>query len=454
MQFRGCAMVALALVFVLCATPKTAPEPERPPPLSPSGRYLLPALEVGVYSFGLFAYNRWLARDDFAFISGQSIENNFRYLPRFDNDHIFVNFLGHPYQGAVAYDCARSAGLDFWVSSLYVIVNDLAWEWIAETQAPSINDLVESGPASPLWGEALFRISRLLLAHHEGPRGLELIRGVAAFAADPFGTLNYAMLGPVEDDESATVPFRARLYGGALSWPGPSAFTQVMVGGDLLYGVPREPSGSRVQPFDFFTAHASGAVGGAHPSADIEVLGVLAGSGFGTHGPAGMWGLYGFTEFGTGRDFRWSSTAVGPGALVVARPGGVELRATAVAAGVLMGAAGTTADTDYVEPNDTLPGTSRYAMGPGLAALAELELTLWGRLDLRAAGQSTWVAAFVPTHGWERVDQASGGAAVRLPCHLLLGGEVAVADRAPARPEQATQWGWSIRTYAGLHFGH
>ncbi len=440
-------MHALAVTLLLCASAG----PDDPLLGSSPGRYVVPGLEVTAYSVGMFFVVRYAMQEDYAQITPESLARNFEHGPRFDNDHIFVDFLGHPYQGAIAYGAARSAGNGFWVSSLYALGHDLAWEWLAEVQAPSTNDVVETGPASALWGEALYRTARLLLAHHEGPAALDVLRALAAFAADPFGTVNYAMLAP-EDDGSEQVRFRARLYGGTLTWPGPHARTQALFGGDLVYGAPDAPGSAWVEPFDFFEARGAGAVGGTS-TAELEVLGALAGRGFGAHGPPGLVGLFGLTDFGTGRDFRWASTAAGPGALAQARLGRWELRATGVAALVLMGASGSAAQTDYVEPNDTVPGESKYSMGPGFLARLELDASWANRLDLTAEARTTWLGALTPATGLERADQLRLGAAARLPWHLLFGGELALADRSPARPADPAQWGWSVRAFAGLHFG-
>jgi hypothetical protein len=207
-----------------------------------------------------------------------------------------------------------------------------------------------------------------------------------------------------------------------------------------------------VRPFDYFEVHASGAFLGK-ASGEGELLGVLVGRGFGARGPAGVWGLFGMTDFGTGQDFRWSSTSVGAGAIADWRWPGLELRASGLAAGVLMGASGTTAQTDYVEPNDTVPGTSRYSMGPGLLALAELELTLLDQLSIRAGARSTWIAALVPERGWERIDQLVLSMIVLLPARLLLGVELYLADRSPAQLEDVAQAGWAVRAFAGVQLG-
>jgi hypothetical protein len=61
------------------------------------------------------------------------------------------------------YGFARSAGLSFWESSAYTFMGSFLWETGGETTSPSVNDQVASGIAGAFFGEALFRMSSLLL---------------------------------------------------------------------------------------------------------------------------------------------------------------------------------------------------------------------------------------------------------------------------------------------------
>lgn len=441
-------MLCAVLALVFTATDETASGWLTRPP----GNHLLSLFEVTAFDAGLYVDDRYLRGEDYAQVRWTTLNDNFGHPPRFDNDHIFVNFLGHPYQGAVPYGFARSTGLDFWSASFYTLLADAGWEWLCEVQAPSINDLVESGPASSLWGEALFRISRLILSQQGGGLWGEVLRGLFAIAADPSATLNYALLGPVEVEE-ANVPFRARLYGGALAWPQPAFRPQALVGADLWYGWSDAPLERCLKPFDRFEVHASAAFGGT-VSGDGGVRGLLAGCGWGARGPAGAWGLYGATDFGTGDGFRWSSTSFGPGLDASWRRGPIRARLTGTAEGVLMGAAGTVGQTDYVEVNDTVPGTSRYSMGPGATLYGAAELTFGDRVWLRAWAQAWWVAALTPPGGGvEQIDQLAVSLQVDLPARVFLGAELRAAERRPARVSDARLAGWQARGLAGVRLG-
>jgi hypothetical protein len=416
------------------------------------GKYLISAAETAIYEGGIYVTDRWVLRGDYTLVTPDTLRDNLVNGPRFDNDPIFVNFLGHPYQGAVAFGFVRSAGVGFWGASLYTLIADAAWEWLAEVQAPSINDLVESGPAASLWGEALFRTSRLVLYPRGGENvALRFLRILFAFAIDPSATANSIIIGVPESEQGPrAVLYRARIYGGVLAWAGRTSTAQGLVGADLVYGLPEAPSSACVSPFDIFELRAAGAFGNL-VTGDGGVRGILAGCGFGAEGPPGAWGLFSSTDFGTSVSFRWSTTSTGPGATIRLHRPHWELRTTATAEAVLMGAAGATSDTDYVAPNDTLPGVSHYSMGPGGLASVNVELSLYDRLRLYAAAQSSFIAALVPPGGgWERIDRFIVGLELDLPLSLFAAGELRVDDRAPARPAETRESSWSGRGLLGV----
>ena len=81
-----------------------------------------------------------------------------------DRDPFNVNQLGHPYQGAMYHGFARSAGLGYWESAGYAFAGSVVWEIAGEATKPSRNDQVASGIGGTFLGEALFRMSNLVLA--------------------------------------------------------------------------------------------------------------------------------------------------------------------------------------------------------------------------------------------------------------------------------------------------
>ena len=88
---------------------------------------------------------------------------------------------------------ARSAGLDYWQSLGYAFAGSALWEIAGEQTRPSRNDQVASGIGGTFLGEALFRMSNLVLERGGGmPR---FWRELAATAIAPSAGFNRFAFG-------------------------------------------------------------------------------------------------------------------------------------------------------------------------------------------------------------------------------------------------------------------
>ena len=72
----------------------------------------------------------------------------------FDIDPFNTNQFQHPFQGATMYGFARSSGHGFWPSLVYSNVGSFIWKMAGETDPPSINDIITTGQAGGVPGEA------------------------------------------------------------------------------------------------------------------------------------------------------------------------------------------------------------------------------------------------------------------------------------------------------------
>jgi hypothetical protein len=76
--------------------------------------HLIPALEVGGFIFGLNQFNRHFVDPTRDYeTDADTFWKNLRTTPVYDKDPFSVNQIGHPYQGGIYYDFARSAGLSY-----------------------------------------------------------------------------------------------------------------------------------------------------------------------------------------------------------------------------------------------------------------------------------------------------------------------------------------------------
>ena len=76
-----------------------------------------------------------------------------------DQDPFNVNQFSHPYLGATMFNFPRSTGVGFWPSLIYANAGSFMWEMAGETTPPSINDIITTGQAGSLLGEAMYRIA-------------------------------------------------------------------------------------------------------------------------------------------------------------------------------------------------------------------------------------------------------------------------------------------------------
>lgn len=122
----------------------------------------LAAGEVFGVNVGLWAFDRYALKGDYAYISMNSIERNLRKGFHWDNDNFRTNLFNHPYHGAVYHNSARSNGMNFWEAGLYNTAGSLMWELFMECELPSTNDLTATSIGGMALGESLFRFSDLI----------------------------------------------------------------------------------------------------------------------------------------------------------------------------------------------------------------------------------------------------------------------------------------------------
>jgi hypothetical protein len=105
----------------------------------------------------------WARDRDWAPVTRASLRANLKAGFEFDQDVLQTNFFGHPYHGGLQFSGARSAGLDFWESSLYALAASYTWEVFGERETPAINDLAMTTLGGVILGEISYRLSSQLL---------------------------------------------------------------------------------------------------------------------------------------------------------------------------------------------------------------------------------------------------------------------------------------------------
>lgn len=174
--------------------------------MSAWGSFGLGLAEVAVSNSTLWAFNRYINQSDYGMISLDSMETNLFGSWVWDQDEFSVNHLGHPYQGAIYYSAARSAGSEPWASLLATSFGSLTWELFMETETPSKNDLIVTTLGGASLGEMMYRLScNLLYDSHGKIEKPGFIRIAGATILSPTTSLNNSLLGSSFHEEVAPV---------------------------------------------------------------------------------------------------------------------------------------------------------------------------------------------------------------------------------------------------------
>ncbi len=280
-----------------------------------------PAAEIVGFQFLLNRANRWFGegRDDYR-VTADSIRRNLRSGWGTDRDPFSTNQFGHPYQGAMYHGFARSTGHDYWTSLGYTFAGSAVWEIAGERTLPSRNDQVASGIGGTFLGEALFRMSQLVLEQSSwlSPGWRE----AAATAIAPSSGFNRLVFG---NRYGGILSSRNAAYSGSLSFGisqnvqsnlGLSTFnfrnTEGQIHASMDYGLPGQQDYVYRRPFDYFSFQATAST--ANGLESVLTRGLLIGRDYGVGNDyRGVWGLYGSFDYVSPQVFRISTTAVSLG---------------------------------------------------------------------------------------------------------------------------------------------
>jgi hypothetical protein len=112
--------------------------------------------------------------------------------PRWDKDDWFVNYVGHPYVGAIYYTRARERGFSKGGAFVFSAVASAAYEFGVEAlfERPSYQDLIVTPVAGALLGAFVFEPIRASLKSKPDRRWYE---NATLFVTDPLGAFNAAL---------------------------------------------------------------------------------------------------------------------------------------------------------------------------------------------------------------------------------------------------------------------
>lgn len=221
------------------------------------------AVEVAGFNIGLWAFDRYVQKGDFAYISLHSIKENFKHGFIWDNDNMGTNTFLHPYNGSLYYNAARANGFNYWQSELFAIGGSTMWEMFMECEYPSTNDIIATPIGGAAIGEILFRGSDAVL--DDRSTGWERAgREIAGFILSPMRGINRLVTGQMWRTRATSghlfgkPNFSFQVSAGYKMLESQGRFRNIQSGFtmhlDMEYGDRFDVSSTR--PYDYFTMNA------------------------------------------------------------------------------------------------------------------------------------------------------------------------------------------------------
>lgn len=147
------------------------------------------ALGVGMMGI-LYAMPESVTKWDKDEFTAENIKyfDNIKEGPVWDKDDWAINYIGHPYSGAIYYRVARHAGFNRWESFGYsAFMSTFFWEYGMEAfaEVPSIQDLIITPTIGALLGEAFIHWEQKIEQNGGKLLGSETLGSVAMGFMDP-----------------------------------------------------------------------------------------------------------------------------------------------------------------------------------------------------------------------------------------------------------------------------
>jgi hypothetical protein len=421
--------------------------PEAVPPPSPKGpggapapkpekRFWMAAGELLGLEVMSWGFNRYVMDQGYAHISWETVRNNLQAGFAFDDDKFTTNQIGHSYGGSFYFNASRSNGFTFWESTLFTAAGSAIWEIAAETQGPSLNDLVNTTFGGAVFGEASYRLSQMLL-DDRARGGARVLRETAAALLNPTQLITRLTTGDLwavraeRGDTLLPSGFVAEADGGWRHFVSSTRANpdQALFTAAVRYGDPFDRYVSR--PFDSFDLGVDVSWPSTAWLTRVEIRGLLAGWDLDPGSPGGRHVLGVFMDFDyTNNDTRVFSSQSFRFGLLSMRPlgKGVELRTEAL--GVV--APLVALQNDHPDSSNGTVGRA-YDYGPGAAVFTAI------RLRRRELDLLTLTYSLFWTHTSNGVARNSSIQSFRAETRLPIAGSLSAGG--------SWSWGKRISTY-------
>ena len=332
-------------------------------------RYTRSAIESASFITGLWAYNRYIAKEKWAVIGFDTIEANFQHGPEWDSSKFGVNQIYHPYEGSMFYTAARSNNLSFLESSAYTFGGSLIWEFFMENYSPSINDMITTTFGGIALGEVLYRLSNLCL-NDEASGGEKIVRETFSTLFSPMNSINRYFGNQTYKAENSKIHYNFSVGGNTqfIADKIDKMDSMVFAGFMLEYNEMFQDKTVR-KPFDYFKIAIDLNLYNDNAISTISLLGHLVGREIDQESYSILVGAFQHYFYTNNDILRLSSSSIGPGLEVKSRlTEKINFKAGFHLQGILLGAM----DSRYLEE------IRDYNFGPGFAILSYMK---FGRKD-------------------------------------------------------------------------
>jgi hypothetical protein len=269
-KLKGITRSTIILLLIAAVPAVAAPVEEKPDSLKTPAdfhhtkwRFVRASAEVVGFNLLMTAFGRYIMEPDgdgFK-VTWESIEENLIAGMEWDDNTFNANNWRHPYQGAMYFNAARANGYDFYQSSAFSFAGAWLWEYTGEAHHPSYNDWVNTAVGGIIFGEALWRLSDMVV-DNKAVGGGRVGREIGVFLINPIRGVNRLITGEAttvheNDPDRKPSAFHGKFDLG-LRWLGEERFwkaskTKAFLGASIYYNEKLGNVGGR--PFDYFDFH-------------------------------------------------------------------------------------------------------------------------------------------------------------------------------------------------------
>ena len=335
----------------------------------------VPIVEGVAFNLALGGFN-YLMGSEFAKIGPATIVHNFERGWATDADGFLVNMFGHPFQGSIYYNLARSSGYNYWVSLGVTTIGSWQWEFFMESEPPAFNDWIMTSYGGSMIGEVFYNLSNLII--DESAVGAERFwRELGAGIFNPGRLFNRLISGRTSRVTNEKL-YKKEHFMGEVAFGGNNVADGIdfqngernpMLTLDFTYG--RLFKTTKINPFDFFRINSAINFAKQPIIGQLRITNIFIGKTTKySNNSRFMWGVWGNYDYLQNNVYQIGGVSVGFG-LGYTTPRNKKIQfLTMINAGpILMGGA----NSEYaLENNVEFLDTARsYNMGPGAMIKSE-----------------------------------------------------------------------------------